>query len=321
MNNNSITIRHFQKWVVISFVLLLMASCGDTSRIERIYELKEYSSGSGMAFFNNRIYLIGDDMGYLMVIDTFFRMIDSIQLYPQTGRISKNIKPDLEAASLVRAKKAPFLLLLGSGSVFPYRSKGWYLDIKTREKTLIDLDTFYRRLQTNGIKDVNIEGLTSIPGGVLLANRGNKSDPKNYLIFTSSDFWRNQGTTSIRVMKLGANTDTASFSGASGLDYSYKSDRLFLTVSTENTYSSFADGAIGKSYLWIIDNLSSKRRLAAINPNRVIDLESLDERFKGHKIESVCILSETRTAYRLAMVADDDKGTSVLFMITLYKKS
>ncbi len=309
------------KRVVIAIVLFLMASCRDSSRIERIYELKEYSSGSGMAFFNNRIYLIGDDMGYLLVTDTSFRVIDSIRLYPETGRIPKDIKPDLEAASIIRMRKGPFLLLLGSGSVFPYRSNGWYLDIKTREKMLIDLDTFYRRLRANGIKEVNIEGLTSISGGMLLANRGNKSNPKNYLIFTSSDFWKNQEATSIKVMKLGANTDTASFSGASGLDYSYKSDRLFLTVSTENTYSSSADGTIGKSYLWIIDNLSSKRRLTAINPNRVIDLESLDERFKGHKIESVCILSETRTAYRLAMVADDDKGTSVLFTIKLNKKN
>ncbi|HET9277902.1 MAG TPA: hypothetical protein VFN95_06935 [Flavitalea sp.] len=321
MRDISIWIRHFKKGSVISVLLVVMGSCRDSSRIERIRELKEYSSGSGMAFFNNRIYLIGDDMGYLLVTDTSFRMIDSIRLYHETGRIPKNIKPDLEAASIIRAKKAPFLLLLGSGSVFPYRSKGWLLDIKTREKMLINLDTFYKRLRANGINDVNIEGLTSIPGGVLLANRGNKSNPKNYLIFTASDFWKNQEATSIKVMKLGANTDTTSFSGASGLDYSHKSDRLFLTVSTENTYSSFADGTIGKSYLWIIDNLSSKRRLAAINPNRVIDLESLDERFKGHKIESVCILSESRTAYRLAMVADDDKGTSVLFTIKLNKKN
>ena len=122
-------------------------------------------------------------------------------------------------------------------------------------------------------------------------------------------------------MKLGASTDTGSFSGVSGLDYSDRSDRLFLTVSTENTYSSFADGTIGKSYLWIIDNISSKRRLAAINPNRIIDLESIDKRFEGHKIESVCIFAETKRLYRLALVADDDTGTSILFTLTLKKES
>jgi hypothetical protein len=97
------------------------------------------------------------------------------------------------------------------------------------------------------------------------------------------------------------------------------SDELLLTVSTENTSSSTEDGAIGKSYLWIINNISSKKNMAAINPNKIIDLEEMDERFKGHKIESVCILSENKKQMQLALVADDDKGTSILFKVTLKK--
>ena len=305
---------------VVCTALFLTVSCRDTSRLEGMSELPDYSSGSGMAFHNGRIYLVGDDMGYVMVTDTAFRMVDTIRLSSNNGRIPKDTKPDLECATFIRVKRSSFLVLLGSGSVFPFRSKGWYVDIRTNNKIPLDLDTFYQRVQASGVKGVNIEGLASIPGGMLLATRGNKSNPKNYLIFTSPDFWKNQETAPIKMMKLGANTDTASFSGTSGLDYSFRSDRLFLTVSTENTYSSFADGTIGKSYLWIIDNFSSKRRLTAINPNRIIDLEAIDKRFKGHKIESVCLLSETRTNYKLALVADDDKGTSILYRITLNKE-
>ena len=212
------------------------------------------------------------------------------------------------------------MLLLGSGSVAPARSKGWLVNLESSEKRLLDLEPFYNRLQSRGIPQVNIEGLATVQGGVILANRGNKSSPKNFLVFTSADFYDNQQSADIRTIKLGANTDTASFSGVSGLDYSYKSDRLFLTVSTENTYSTSADGAIGKSYLWIIDNISTKRRLTAINASLIIDLESVDQRFTGHKVESVCILSETRTEYKLALVADDDKGTSVMFIMSLNKK-
>ena len=263
---------------------------------------------------------MGDDMSYLLVTDTSFNTIDSIQLWQGFNRIPKNIKPDIEAVSVLRIKRSPFVLLVGSGSVFPARSKGWLVNVDTKEKTFINLEVFYKRVQGTGIKELNIEGVTTISGGMLLANRGNKSFPKNYLIFTTSDFWNNQETAEIKIMKLGAGTDSASFSGVSGLDYSYRSDRLFLTVSTENTYSTTTDGTIGKSYLWVIDNITSKRRLTAINPNRVIDLESLDKRFKGHKIESVCVVSENRTAYKLALVADDDKGTSVLFIIRLNKK-
>jgi hypothetical protein len=121
-------------------------------------------------------------------------------------------------------------------------------------------------------------------------------------------------------MKLGANTDTASFSGVSGLEYSSKSDCLLLTISTENTYSTNADGTVGKSYLWLIYNVSAKKRMAAINPDRIVDLEAVDSRFKGHKIESVCIVSENKSEYRLILVADDDKGTTILFKVRLQKK-
>ncbi len=263
---------------------------------------------------------MGDDMGYLLVTDTSFNTIDSIELTPGFGRISKTTKPDIEAITPLRQRKLSFVLLLGSGSVFPYRSKGWLVNVDTKEKTFIDLEPFYNRIRASGIKQLNIEGLTTASGGMFLANRGNKSFPKNYLIFTTPDFWNNQQTADIRIIKLGANTDTASFGGVSGLDYSYKSDRLFITVSSENTYSTQADGTIGKSYLWVIDNISSKRRLAAVNPSRVIDLESIDKRFQGHKVESVSILSENKNSYHLALVADDDKGTSVLFTLKLNKE-
>ena len=309
-------IKIFYCWSLV----LVLISCKKPSRLEKIVELKDYSSGSGIAFFRDRLYLIGDDMNYLLIADSSLNKIDTIVLQAGFGRIPKAIKQDLEGISVLRIKRSSSLILVGSGSVFPYRSKGWILDLQNKQRIMIDLEPFYKRMQVSGVKEINIEGLTSIPGGVVLANRGNKSNPKNYLVFTSSDFWTNPERPDIRVMKLGANTDTSSFNGVSGLEYSYKSDCLILTMSTENTYSTQSDGSIGKSYLWIIENISAKKRLAAINPSRIIDLEAIDQRFHGHKIESVCIISETKSTYNLALVADDDKGTSMLFKLTLQKK-
>jgi hypothetical protein len=105
----------------------------------------------------------------------------------------------------------------------------------------------------------------------------------------------------------------------SGLEYSVASDRLLLTVSTENTFNTMDDGAIGKSYLWIINNISTKKNMVAVNPDKVIDLEEMDLRFKGHKIESVCIIWENKKEMQLALVADDDKGSSILFKVDLKK--
>jgi len=290
--------------------------------VKKIVELKQYASGSGLAYLKQRIYLIGDDMSYLLIADTSFTPIDSIQLLSSKSvRIAKSIKQDIEAISLVRLKKSTLLLLPGSGSVHPFRYFCWLVNPLNKQKQLLDLGVFYKRIQAAGIRELNIEGITSISGGgMILANRGNKSYTKNHLIFTNQDFWNNQHIADLKIIKLGANTDTAFFNGVSGLEYSSKSDCLLLTVSTENTYDSKTDGGIGKSYLWIINNISTKKRLTAINPNRVIDLNSLDDRFRTHKIESVCIVSENKSEYDLVLVADDDKGNSLLFYVILKKK-
>jgi hypothetical protein len=161
--------------------------------------------------------------------------------------------------------------------------------------------------------------MTSIPGTVLLANRGNKAWPHNFIIVTTPRFWEFQGSSSISLINCGTNADTSSFAGISGMGYSNTSDWLFLTASTEDTRSSTEDGAIGKSYLWIIKSMVSKQEWEAINPNIVIDLEAVDPGFKGHKIESVTVLSDTRKTVVLALAADNDDGTSTLFRLVIQK--
>lgn len=313
----------FNRGILFACTLILLTiSCTQPLTVKKIVELKQYASGSGLAYLKQRIYLIGDDMSYLLIADTSFTPIDSIQLLSSKSvRIAKSIKQDIEAISLVRLKKSTLLLLPGSGSVHPFRYFCWLVNPLNKQKQLLDLGVFYKRIQAAGIRELNIEGITSISGGgMILANRGNKSYTKNHLIFTNQDFWNNQHIADLKIIKLGANTDTAFFNGVSGLEYSSKSDCLLLTVSTENTYDSKTDGGIGKSYLWIINNISTKKRLTAINPNRVIDLNSLDDRFRTHKIESVCIVSENKSEYDLVLVADDDKGNSLLFYVILKKK-
>ena len=250
--------------------------------------------------------------------DSQFNEVDRIKLFVSgQQRIPKEIKADIESVALTGQNKRKTFLLLGSGSLAPYRNLCWIIDPGNNEKKQYQLDTFYNRLRNEGIRELNIEGAATTPAGIVLSSRGNKSFPKNYLVFTVNRFWEKQETATIRIVKVGSNTDTASFTGISGLDYSYASDQLLLTASTENTYNSYADGAIGKSYLWIINDISSKKRLDAMNPDRIIDLEEIDPRFKGHKIESVCIVAENEKEKELVLVADDDKGGTVLFRVKI----
>lgn len=300
------------------FLPLLLPSCGKNITLKEVTRLEQYPSASGIEFIGNLFYLIGDDANNLLVLDSNFIPVDSIALYAfPEKRIPKKIKADLESICFTKEKK---LFLAGSGSLSPYRNTGWLIDPVTRTKDSIRLDTLYARMQQNGIQELNLEGCTAVPGFILFSNRGSKGNPSNHFIWVKDDFWHNQANSPLMVNRAGSGDDTALFSGISGMAYSARSDRLILTVSTEDTRNSMDDGAIGKSYLWIIENITAKRNWKAINPNKVIELDAIDPRFKGQKIESVCILKETGQFLHLALAADNDDGTSSLFKLIAEKK-
>ena len=303
--------------VVLLFLIIGIFSCGSNELLEEVIEYPSYPSASGIEYRNKKIYIIGDDATHLLVLDSNMAYADSIILYPgNEKKIPKAVKPDLEAAAFTNDGR---LLLLGSGSASPQRNIGWFIDPDNKKADSIRLDTFYSRLQLNGIKELNIEGATAIPGSFVLSSRGSKGYPRNHLIITDKNFWRKQSQAAITTILAGSNTDSSLFSGISGLAYASKSDRLLLTVSTEDTRNSIDDGAIGKSYIWIIKNISSKKRWKAINPDKIIGLESLDPKFKGQKIESVCITKETTDFLHLVLVADNDNGSSTLFRVIVQK--
>lgn len=302
-------------------IILIFTSCGcgsgNGNMLKDVKKIDYYPSASGIEYYNKHLYVIGDDANHILVLDSNFRLTDSILLFAATEkRLPKSVKPDLESMTTLPDNK---LLLLGSGSLSPYRNRAWMVDLTSKGVDSIKLDTFYSKLSVNGLKELNIEGLCRIPGYFLISNRGNKGFPKNHLILVDKSFWNQQSATPITLIRVGNNTDTSKFSGVSGLTYSEKSDKLLLTVTTENTINTLDDGEIGKSYLWIIDDISTKKRWAAINPNKVIDLEKLDEKFRQQKIESVCITEETKHFLHLVLAADNDDGSSTLFKIIVEK--
>ena len=264
--------------------------------------------------------MIGDDTPQMLLMDTAFTIMDSIKLHDSAGpRINWQVKPDYEDIASWTTQKNNYFFIPGSGSGGVHRNTALLINADTKEKQVFSMQSFYKRLQHAGIKDINVEGAAALPGTMLLSNRGNKGYPKNFLIFTDNKFWQNPDSCNFNIALAGISTDTASFNGISGLQYSSRSDKLFLTVSTEDTYSNHADGAIGKSYLWIVNDITAKRKFSAINPNTIIDLNAADKRFAGHKIEAVAILNESSKNITLVMVSDDDDGKSILFKVRLQK--
>ncbi|HQV60518.1 MAG TPA: hypothetical protein PLO70_06440 [Chitinophagaceae bacterium] len=301
--------------LLLSFFFI---SCSKKHKLQETIQLPHYPSSSGISYFKKQIYITGDDAKHLLILDSNYLIKDSVTLYSHTEyKIPKATKPDLECVTITATNK---LLILGSGSSIPYRNTGWLIDPVTKQKDSLRLDTFYRRLKNNGLEEINIEGVCAIPGNIILSNRGNKTNRKNFLVLTRKDFWINQTDAPVTLIRVGANTDSTVFNGVSGLDYSNKSDRLLLTVSTEDTRNSIDDGTIGKSYLWIVENISAKKRWKAINPDKIIDLEDVDDRFKGQKVESVCILAESDNSITLLLAADNDNGSSTLFRVIISKE-
>lgn len=306
------------KPIAILLLAISITSCDSKVVLQEVKKLSHYPSASGIEYLNGNYYIIGDDASNLVILDSNLNSIDSIALYSfPEKRMPKSVKPDLEAISILPGNK---LLLTGSGSAAPMRSMAWIIDPATRQKDSIRLDTFYQRLLLNGIKELNIEGSTAIPGSIIMSNRGSKGYTKNHLVFTSSNFWERQSTSEIITVLAGTNNDTAFFNGLSGLAHAKKTDKLIMTVSTEDTRNSMDDGAIGKSYLWIIKNITTKKRWKAVNPDKIIDLDAADARFRGQKIESVCITKETNKSLYLTLVADNDDGTSSLFRLVIPNK-
>jgi hypothetical protein len=309
--------KNFEKIYYCVFISFLIFSCSKReNRLQiQIKKLNNYPSASAIEYYDGKLYLMGDDATNLLVLDTSLNIVDSIPIISYPGkRIPKDTKPDLEASAL----NADNLLLFGSGSLSPYRNIGWKYNLKTKDKDSINLEPLYLKAKELGIEQVNIEGACFVSGKLILVSRGHKGYPHNHFIITNDKFWESDSNLQISVVSFVLG-DQSAFRGISGLGYAKESDKLIMTVSTEDTKSSYEDGAIGKSYLWIIDNISTKLNNKKIKRDRYIDLEYIDPHFKGQKIESVTVMKETDKLIYLALVADNDDGSSTVFKMSITK--
>ena len=307
----------------IIFIFILFASLltGCTSKMKKeTVNVKElsYPSASGIEYHQDKIYLMGDDANSLLILDSNFSIIDSIDLYDfAEKRIPKPLKADLEAVTVLKDGR---LLIIGSGSLAPHRNTLWIINPQTKEKENLRIDSFFHHLNSNGIKEVNIEGIALANDKIILANRGNLGNPFNHLIVASNEFWKNQHDTTAHIIAMDRLNDTTLFNGISGICYNAATDQLLLTASTEETHSTNSDGAIGKNYLAFINNFSSKLNAESLSFDRLLELDSLFPDVKGHKIESLSILGSTTAAFNLLLAADDDNGSSHLFKIIVNKE-
>jgi len=279
-------------------------------------KLENFPSASGIEFYDDRVYIVGDDAKDLLVLNKKWNKPGVIHLFDsEDTRITKQQKADLEASAVIHINKKPYLLLMGSGSTNA-RNHAVLLNLLNYKFEMLDLTVFYERLKQSGIAELNIEGASAMNGDIVLCNRANNTNPDNILITTSAEFWKKQADAPMHLIKVGLPV-TEPVMGISGITYSEDHETLIFTTSTEDTINAYDDGSIGKSCLGFIENAPRKigREKVQLKVNELIDLPSADEQFKGYKIESVCIQSEKDHSMKLQLVADNDTGSSYLFKV------
>jgi hypothetical protein len=295
--------------------MLLTGSCNSKQpvlQLRTVKHLPRFPSASAIEYSKERLFLFGDDAPYALVMDTAFNPEDTIRFLPDTAyRVDKVTKPDIESATIVIDRD--MLVLVGFGSLSnANRMRAFAFPVSNPHRVeSLPMTDLLQALPD--IKDLNIEGAAFADGRLVLANRAHLNNRVNHLLVMDAT-----------AQKLGAakpitvHINHKNVIGLSGLYYVAAKDRLLFTASEEATGSTEADGAIGNSYLGWINNFTGKMKQQVIRPDALIPLQTVDPRFKGQKIESVCATRVTKDAANLVLAADNDDGQSTLFAVTIY---
>ena len=282
--------------------------------------INDFQSGSSLDFYQDLIFVVGDDAKDIVILDKDFNEVNRVNVFQsETKRIPKDVKYDLETSTIVDIDGVPNLLILGSGAKQEFRSVGYLIPLNT--KTIINepfkYNTFVRRLkEETDIKEINIEGCTSLPNKFILSNRGNKSNPDNLLIITENMFWENQENVPISISRILIPDKDAA---VSEIYYEKETDSLFFTASIEHTTNAIDDGNIGDSFLGYIKDISSKIDKNTVEVDYFKNLVELSDVFVKQKIEGICIEESNENYFIINLVSDNDNEESSIFKIKLKK--
>jgi len=311
---------------VINFALVLflfLTACNKSPSIKRLQLIKgillkseeiNYPSGSTLNFYNDSLYLMGDDALDLIVLDTAFEVRRVVKLFEgRSQRIRKAFKADIEAGDFLDLKSGKELLLFGSGTVSPFRDSMFRLNLANEKLSKATLGPLYQKIRDTRIADLNIEAATFVKHQLVLGNRNNLTQKQNYLILPPSNFLF-PASAPAKIIPLNPGNSQL---GISGLDYYKKKDILFITFSTEATKKSSADGEIGDSALGLIGRFSKKLNSDSLSLDAMVPLSAIDAVFDKKKIESVAVGEREKGGIVVYLTADNDDGKSILYKLKL----
>lgn len=287
----------------------MINSCTGKAPILQLLDTKRLSipSASAIEFYNNKLYVFGDDATYLLVLSPDYQTSDTAHYLPQSvGRLPKETKPDIESATLMMKNGQTTLLGFGSMSA---KNRWGAVNFFLNDLSFTKEFPFDTTKGFPGIDEINIEGSCLLGNTIILSNRANLSHKLNQLLFIDD---RNMIT--IKPLLL---PDTGTVQGVSGLYYLKEIDVLFFTTSEEATFSAVDDGAIGESRIGWINSFSKKLNVDSLAPDKVLKLSDFHTAFLKQKIESLCVEKMEGENIILHLVADNDTGESKIFKLAV----
>jgi hypothetical protein len=288
------------------------------------YSLKQVPSASGVEFFAEKYYLIGDNSADLWVLNQKYEVLAQPSLFEpevlENEVIPKKLKPDFEAMTTLTWKTKPKLLILGSGSRPETRENAYWVDLEELTKIRkYSLKKVYRQIRDiltlNPEQKVNIEAACANENFICLFQRGNISGKNAMLVYDLKNFIRflKKKTKKIKTPQVyyydlpKLNDIQAGFSGAS---FVANTQEIVFTASVEDTEDEIADGKMLGSFVGIIDFAQPEQapKVSVVKYRR--------KTFLG-KIESITIREVQADAWLALAVTDSDGGLSEILELRI----
>jgi hypothetical protein len=281
-------------------------------------ELKDFTPGAGIESFEDHLYIVGSDARYILVMNRSWKVQETINLFASdTFRMTKDAMCDFEATTIVEINNIPFIFMIGSGVTEENGSKAVLMNLHTRAIEEFDLSVYYNRLKQSGIEELDIKAITVLNDKLVLCNRANRTHSDNRIIITSLDFWKNQQLADILTVKLELEEKAGKSMVLSGMTYSYKNDWLITTVLSGENNKSFDENTAVESYVGVVENASRKIGRKRFKMNEYFNLSEVDKKFKGQRVQSVCIQADKDQKLKLHLLSGDNKDEKSLFKLRL----
>jgi len=297
---------------LLMFVSVFIASIAKSQDLQLLKStfFPKFSSSSSLDLFDHKLYVIGDDAPYMMILDMDHNLVDTVQLFhTKDKRLRKEDKPDLESSVIIRSDQQTYFYAISSFSTAT-RDKLVRLELNESGKAKgLNVSTCNFHPAVPG--GMNIEGASLINGKLVLSNRANFTSKVNYLLVTemAGNSLKEEGTKIIPVQL----PDNSKIIGISGMSYIPEKDMLLFSASTEETTNAYSDGTIGESYIGYISNISTKLDSQTIQPDRLVPLSQYLKQKKPQKIESIVAEDGNASELIIHLAADNDNGTSTIF--------